>query len=522
VVGIAIHKGHVILVLVAYSVAAFPLPIFVRPASAQAFTPTRTPTKTPTRTPTRTFTRTSTPTRTPTKTNTPTRTPTFTPTRTATKTNTPTITRTPTRTSTPTVTPTAQGGNTTVGVFHYHYDHLGSVQVMTKPEGGIFQYIRYKAYGEIRGRWWPNLTSAGDCDADGYCRSFTGYDHEPISDLQYAGARVYDPQLATFLTHDPARQFASPYTYTNWNPTNLTDPNGACVLFGLDCLTVALLVVAATAVATAIDTGVKTGSVGAAFKAGAITGAVGLAGVGLGIVVAPAFQALPEIVQYAVVLGAGGYGTYQAVDNGYYGTAIVGAFATLLAAYGIYKGPNGEEVAPGSNPAQGGNGGTGNNPGGVQVADNQQGVVLNDASGDVNVITPEQRDLARITYAEAGGEPYEGKVGVASVIRNRALSDDFPNTYSGVINQKGQFAAVGSKLWNQFDALSPSTAAYRDSLLAARMVDLGYVRDPTGGALYFHSFAQQNPGFGWYSSALAAGRIQPAIPDRIGNFWLFR
>jgi RHS repeat-associated protein len=327
------------------------------PTQTRTATPTSTPTATPTATATLTPTRTATTTPTRTATATPTHTPTTTPTKTATRTPTPTPTMTATATATATATPSetqppvptpTDGGGGAGGdddvLLHYHYDHLGSVQVITNRSGEVYQHIRYKAYGEVRGRWWRNMDSAEDCDSNGYCRSFTGYDHEPVSDLQYAGARVYDPQLATFLTHDPVRQFASPYTYTNWNPTNVTDPNGTCVLLGLDCLTVALLVVAATVVATAIDTGIKTGSVGAALKAGAITGAIGLAGVGLGIVVAPAFQALPQIVQYAVALGAGGYGTYQAANNGYYGTAIVGAFATLLAAYGIYKGPNGEAV----------------------------------------------------------------------------------------------------------------------------------------------------------------------------------
>ena len=120
--------------------------------------------------------------------------------------------------------------------------------------------------------------------------------------------------------------------------------------------------------------------------------------------------------------------------------------------------------------AQGANG-SGNGPGGVQVAENQQGVTINDASGDVNVITPEQRDLTRIAYAEGGGEEYQGKVAVASVIRNRALSDDFSNTYSGVINEKGQFAAVGGRLWNDFDAagnyIGSNFAAYRLSTRCA-------------------------------------------------------
>lgn len=41
--------------------------------------------------------------------------------------------------------------------------------------------------------------------------------------------------------------------------------------------------------------------------------------------------------------------------------------------------------------------------------------------------------LARIIEAEAGGEPYKGKVAVGNVILNRVKSKDFPNTIYGVI-----------------------------------------------------------------------------------------
>ena len=50
--------------------------------------------------------------------------------------------------------------------------------------------------------------------------------------------------------------------------------------------------------------------------------------------------------------------------------------------------------------------------------------------------TVAEKDLmARLVRAEAVGEPYSGKVAVATVILNRIKSKDFPNTVRGVINQ---------------------------------------------------------------------------------------
>jgi len=49
--------------------------------------------------------------------------------------------------------------------------------------------------------------------------------------------------------------------------------------------------------------------------------------------------------------------------------------------------------------------------------------------------TSEQDLLARLVSAEAKGEPYAGKVAVATVVLNRVDSKDFPNTLSGVINE---------------------------------------------------------------------------------------
>ena len=52
--------------------------------------------------------------------------------------------------------------------------------------------------------------------------------------------------------------------------------------------------------------------------------------------------------------------------------------------------------------------------------------------------------LAAIIQCESDGEPYEGKLAVGSVVMNRVRSSSFPNTITGVIYQKNQFAPVAS------------------------------------------------------------------------------
>jgi len=60
-------------------------------------------------------------------------------------------------------------------------------------------------------------------------------------------------------------------------------------------------------------------------------------------------------------------------------------------------------------------------------------------------ISASDKDLmARLVHAEAQGEPYAGKVAVATVVLNRVDSGQFPNTVSGVINQSGQFSPVAN------------------------------------------------------------------------------
>jgi RHS repeat-associated protein len=98
------------------------------------------------------------------------------------------------------------------------------------------RHIRYKPYGGVRLR---RSGTGVAISAATHPYEFTGYETDPTSGLQYAGARFYDPELGTFLTHDPQRQFPSPYGYGSWNPVNGVDPDGE-FFFLIPVLTVVL------------------------------------------------------------------------------------------------------------------------------------------------------------------------------------------------------------------------------------------------------------------------------------------
>lgn len=63
---------------------------------------------------------------------------------------------------------------------------------------------------------------------------------------------------------------------------------------------------------------------------------------------------------------------------------------------------------------------------------------------EVSFADGDRKLLANLIYCEAGGEPYEGKLAVGSVVINRVLSAKFPGTVVGVIYQKSQFSPAAS------------------------------------------------------------------------------
>lgn len=97
-----------------------------------------------------------------------------------------------------------------------------------------------------------------------------------------------------------------------------------------------------------------------------------------------------------------------------------------------------------------------------------------------NLIYLTEEDLnlmAQIVYAESKGEPYEGKVAVASVILNRVLDSSFPNTIEGVIFQPNAFSCVV----NGQISVEPNKECYD------AVYDAIKGNDPTNEALFFYN-----------------------------------
>lgn len=127
------------------------------------------------------------------------------------------------------------------------------------------------------------------------------------------------------MSHDPAREYASPYSYVGGDPVNSTDPNGECELI---CLMVIGFAIGFAA--SSIQAGVNGASFGQAMQAGAIGGAMGAASAPVGayilqpavsamistpLVTAGMSQATAQTVADAVLLsgslGQAGYGISQ-------------------------------------------------------------------------------------------------------------------------------------------------------------------------------------------------------------------
>lgn len=87
--------------------------------------------------------------------------------------------------------------------------------------------------------------------------------------------------------------------------------------------------------------------------------------------------------------------------------------------------------------------------------------------------------LAKIAMAEAEGEGIEGKAMVILVVLNRVWSDEFPNSISEVIFQKGQFSPIDN---GRYDRVEPDQECYQ----ALDLIQLEKW-DKSQGALYFES-----------------------------------
>lgn len=96
-------------------------------------------------------------------------------------------------------------------------------------------------------------------------------------------------------------------------------------------------------------------------------------------------------------------------------------------------------------------------------------------NGQVKVSERDMELLARLVYAEARGEPYEGQVAIAAVVLNRVASPHFPDTVREVIFARNAFSPVqNGKLSTKTN--ESARKAVRDAINGA---------DPSNGSLYF-------------------------------------
>lgn len=85
--------------------------------------------------------------------------------------------------------------------------------------------------------------------------------------------------------------------------------------------------------------------------------------------------------------------------------------------------------------------------------------------------------LAKLVYCESRGEPFTGKVAVASVVLNRVTNPKFPDTIEKVVFQKNAFSCViNGKL-----VAKPDQSCYDAVYEAIRG------KDPTSDALFFYN-----------------------------------
>ncbi|HZW68584.1 MAG TPA: cell wall hydrolase [Pseudogracilibacillus sp.] len=101
--------------------------------------------------------------------------------------------------------------------------------------------------------------------------------------------------------------------------------------------------------------------------------------------------------------------------------------------------------------------------------------------------------LERLVEAEAGIEPFEGKVAVAKVVLNRVQSEQFPNTITDVIYQPRQFTPVSNGMINR--------TASEDSKKAVQIaLNEG---GNANGAMYFYD-PRYASGQSWFNTLTTA------------------
>jgi RHS repeat-associated protein len=227
--------------------------------------------------------------------------------------------------------PIEQINNTPGTVTYLHHDQAGSTRLLTGSTGTVTGKCTYSAYGT------PTC--------EGTTTTPLGYDGQYTSSdtgLIYMRARVYDPTTAQFLSVDPLVWLTrAPYTYTNDNPLNFTDPTGRAVqaCIGGTLSVIVTIEVNGCVVITPHGAGV-TGTIGGAYGGGA--GINVHAGVGGSNAQTPSqYGGFFGTAGGSAQAGFGAYGGGFASPPGPCGEVIAGGTAGVTAGIGAEGGVGG-------------------------------------------------------------------------------------------------------------------------------------------------------------------------------------
>ena len=175
-----------------------------------------------------------------------------------------------------------------------HYDHQGSVVLVTDHAGQELSRYSYGVFGAARDSLTWARTDLHDTvvdQEDAADNGYTGHEMLDAFELIHMGGRVYDPQLGRFLSPDPFvqapghTQSYNRYRYGFNNPLSHTDPSGYIVqliplalyaagAFGTVGSAAALTtLIVSSLVATFAGTLIMGGSLADALKATALAGA---------------------------------------------------------------------------------------------------------------------------------------------------------------------------------------------------------------------------------------------------------
>lgn len=111
---------------------------------------------------------------------------------------------------------------------------------------------------------------------------------------------------------------------------------------------------------------------------------------------------------------------------------------------------------------------------------------LNQNRGAVPADVSDVTLLAALIQAEAGNQPYEGKLAVGAVVMNRVRSGGYPNTIIGVITAPGQFPPATNGTVASIAARGPSASCMQ----AAQAAVSG--QSNIGGATHFARVGRAN------------------------------